>query len=230
MDDRSARQLGPNNVDKIYMIYSPLGRSNLQSLVLSEMSVQDRLVIFKQCVDGIAYIHSRDLMHRDIKPGNIIIVSQNPPEARIIDFGQATSEESSTNHMAGTIRYLAPEVMALKRGQSQTPYTNAVDVWGLGLCGYQLFTYQTYLWQELNEKDYQHIIRRLKRPLGNVDPLFKPISDLLLRMLAWNFGERISAADALISDALSDVLLDKDDMASITRADSGLNQKRVLET
>jgi serine/threonine protein kinase len=52
-------------------------------------------------------------MHRDIKPENIL-ASAAPIRGVIIDFGCATWEKTSKDHMKGTIRYLAPEIIALK--------------------------------------------------------------------------------------------------------------------
>lgn len=210
------------------MIYLPLGRSNLQHLILSDMSIQDRIVVFRQCLEGIAYIHSKKLMHRDIKPGNIIVVSQNPPNVMLIDFGQATWEETSTNHMVGTIRYLAPEVRALKRGLASQPYNNSIDIFGLGLCGYQLFCYQTHLWQELDEKEYEDMKKRLSAPPGVVDPLFCLISALLLQMLAWDSSERVSAAEAVIGEVFRKDEVGEQSTDRLSGA-SEVSRKRRLE-
>ncbi|KAL2353250.1 kinase-like domain-containing protein, partial [Cryomyces antarcticus] len=91
-----------------------------------------------------AYVHQQGLMHRDIKLDNIGLVDDNnsgqPPRVVLLDFGHATRNPTSTNHMKGTIRYLAPEVIALKRTAAShtNPYTNKVDTWALGICIYEL--------------------------------------------------------------------------------------------
>jgi len=78
-------------------------------------------------------------MHRDIKPGNLAVVSRKPLSAILLDFGAATLDQQSSDHMAGTIPYLAPEVIALKEGASRKPYDKMVDIWGLGLSCFELF-------------------------------------------------------------------------------------------
>jgi serine/threonine protein kinase len=69
-------------------------------------------------------------MHRDIKPGNIV-VQRASPKAVIIDFGAATAKTQSRDHMSGTIPYLAPEIIALKStpgtGESLPPYDQLTE-------------------------------------------------------------------------------------------------------
>lgn len=73
-------------------------------------------------------------MHRDYKLDNIGVVRKSPEvEVVLLDFGHAIRAKTIDDHMKGTVRYLAPEVLALKNGRSRQPYTCAVDVWALGL-------------------------------------------------------------------------------------------------
>ena len=82
----------------------------------------------------MAYLHSKNIIHRDIKLENVL-VSKNK-HAKLIDFGFATEATSHLNIFCGTPSYISPE-MILKRG-----YGNSVDVWALGvslfkmLCGH----------------------------------------------------------------------------------------------
>lgn len=87
------------------------------------MPDQDRLMLFKHVSEGLAFLHKMGLaflhkmglMHRDIKPGNMVVVGRKSPEGIIIDFGCSTWEKVSSKHLVGTIAYLAPEVIALKQ-------------------------------------------------------------------------------------------------------------------
>lgn len=78
-------------------------------------------------------------MHRDIKLDNIGLVSIQPPQAVLLDFGHATQAKTSTSHMRGTVRYLAPEVLALKEDSGCSPYNNQADTWALGICLFEIF-------------------------------------------------------------------------------------------
>ncbi|XP_075391431.1 interferon-induced, double-stranded RNA-activated protein kinase [Tenrec ecaudatus] len=84
------------------------------------------LNFFKQITTGVNYIHSKQLIHRDLKPGNIFLVHTN--QIKIGDFGLVTSMETYEQRTAerGTLRYMSPE-------QSSSQYGNEVDIFALGL-------------------------------------------------------------------------------------------------
>src|SRR2546427_7626920 len=64
-----------------------------------------------QVCDGLSFIHSRGLLHRDVKPGNILV--RQDRRATLVDFGLAKrmtdSEITDHGHVVGTYRYMAPE-------------------------------------------------------------------------------------------------------------------------
>nr|XP_020745695.1 interferon-induced, double-stranded RNA-activated protein kinase isoform X1 [Odocoileus virginianus texanus]XP_020745696.1 interferon-induced, double-stranded RNA-activated protein kinase isoform X1 [Odocoileus virginianus texanus] len=86
------------------------------------------LEFFQQIVTGVHYIHSKDLIHRDLKPGNIFLVTMN--QIKIGDFGLVTylkNHEMRTSKK-GTRRYMSPEQLS-----SVKDYGNEVDIYALGL-------------------------------------------------------------------------------------------------
>ncbi len=97
-----------------------------------------RLSLFEQMLEGLAFLHAEGCMHRDIKPDNVL-ASSSPLRAVIIDFGCATWDKTSKDHMKGTIRYLAPEIIALKENTStrNSGYDMSADVWSMGLTAYE---------------------------------------------------------------------------------------------
>lgn len=95
--DGNEEELGPNGVDDVYLIYSPLASERLYDLISSDLSLTSRTVLFKQCCEGLAFLHVKGLMHRDIKPANIAVVSRNPPRAVILDLGSATWDTYSVD-------------------------------------------------------------------------------------------------------------------------------------
>ena len=84
--------------------------------------------ILYQCCWGLGYLHFERRLHRDVKPGNILLSSRG--EARLSDFGISkalTDEEESAKTMVGTFRYMAPERL---RGDA---YSFESDVWAAGM-------------------------------------------------------------------------------------------------
>uniref|UniRef100_A0A8C2KPG2 Serine/threonine-protein kinase TAO3 n=1 Tax=Cyprinus carpio TaxID=7962 RepID=A0A8C2KPG2_CYPCA len=76
---------------------------------------------------GLAYLHSHNMIHRDVKAGNILLTE--PGQVKLADFGSA-SIASPANSFVGTPYWMAPEViLAMDEGQ----YEGKVDVWSLGI-------------------------------------------------------------------------------------------------
>ena len=91
-------------------------------------------------LEGIAYLHSKGIMHRDLKLENIMVrrdVNQNQTNvvAVIVDFGLAeyTSATKYLYTRCGTPGYVAPEVLKIKSTDPLQIYSEACDVFSLGV-------------------------------------------------------------------------------------------------
>jgi serine/threonine protein kinase len=91
---------------------------------------------FSQIVSGIEHIHSRNIVHGDIKPANIVVDSERVP--KIIDFDLCVYSEEKKGGR-GTSNFMAPEVYSVW-GKSKMYYNERVDVFSLGVTLYYLFT------------------------------------------------------------------------------------------
>jgi len=110
--------------------------SRIRSISLSRSHLnEDQIAIwFIQILQGLSFLHSRNIMHRDLKPQNIFI-ADNGSRVMIGDFGvckvlQSKADLAST--IAGTPYYLSPEIFQGK------PYSFKSDIWSLGCILYQL--------------------------------------------------------------------------------------------
>ncbi|WP_035052104.1 serine/threonine protein kinase [Andreprevotia chitinilytica] len=87
-------------------------------------------------LDGLAYAHTQGVLHRDIKPQNIMVDTQDRP--RIMDFGIAAVRGSeAASQFAGTAGYMAPEMLR------NMPIDAQADVFAVGMTLYQLLTGQS---------------------------------------------------------------------------------------
>ncbi|XP_061129209.1 striated muscle preferentially expressed protein kinase-like isoform X3 [Syngnathus typhle] len=90
----------------------------------------------QQVLEGLRYLHEKDIGHLDIKPENILMAAANSDQIRICDFGNAIRLESSEEHYSkyGTPEYVAPEIV------NQTPVSRATDIWPVAVITYLCLT------------------------------------------------------------------------------------------
>ena len=192
---RRSSDAPPNLIDDMYMVYTPLAPESLATVVLSNCTTEIRSKLFTELLQAIEYIHSIGLMHRDIKPANMAVVCRSPPHAMLIDFGHASWKSTSKNHYRGTFGYLAPELLLLKNTGKGPAYSNKVDLWAFGLCGYQLFCFKKFWWPSDNSK--------ITKIIGELEIMSQRNSELaeivgaIVQMLATDPQQRISASSAL---------------------------------
>ncbi len=125
-----------------YLVTELIEGPSLQELIRirKQLPWQQACNIVAQAAEGLHHAHERGVLHRDVKPGNVLMTSDGT--ARIIDFGLAEylgdDAEArrrfafSSRNRAGTPRFSAPEQFAGHDSGKAAPFSPAADVYGLG--------------------------------------------------------------------------------------------------
>ena len=122
----------------VHLVIEFMDGGDLLNRILEKgcFSEADGRTVFAQICAGLAYLHSRDICHRDLKPDNVLLTGDGI--AKISDFGLARHASRSENNFrtyCGTPHYFAPEMFKLQK-QQVDGYGKAVDVWSLGVILY----------------------------------------------------------------------------------------------
>jgi serine/threonine protein kinase len=105
-----------------------------------DADLETQVDLLVQALQALAYLHRQNALHRDLKPGNVLVVDGQTPSrgrVKVLDFGISvvTSQtmEYLTQTTSGTMAYLAPELFG---GE---PVTRASDLYAVGVMAYELF-------------------------------------------------------------------------------------------
>ena len=184
--------------DKIYIItdYCPEGELFNEIAKKKIFSEREAAYIIYQILTAIRYCHKMRIVHRDVKPENIMIMGRERNgllRVKLIDFGTAKLfvEGYKNKALVGSAYYIAPEVI---RGK----YDESCDLWSIGVIMYILLTGKP----PFNGEEDDDILRAIS--IGQYDTnteryskLSLQAKDLIKRLLTFNPNERITAMDAL---------------------------------
>lgn len=203
---RLARQVSHPNVCRVYDIGEVGGQhfmsmeyidgEDLQSLLrrIGRLSKDKGLQIARQLCAGLASAHERGVVHRDLKPRNVMVDGRG--QARITDFGlaDAAGERPREADWGGTLRYMAPE--QLERGETSIQS----DLYSLGLTLYELFTGKgVFEARSLTELRKQHAEPAFPAPGQLVNDLDPRIERAILHCLQGDAKDRPDSAMAVLA-------------------------------
>ena len=116
----------------VYIAYEYVsGRTLRDAMRVGELRDGQAVEAAAQILDGLAHAHSRGIIHRDVKPSNVLLADDEGISVRLLDFGLAQFDEAETltavGDVPGTLAYISPERL---RGEEACA---ASDVWGVGI-------------------------------------------------------------------------------------------------
>ncbi len=182
----------------VYIAYEYVaGRTVRETMRAEDLSDEEAVEIAAQVLDALAHAHRTGIVHRDVKPSNILLEQSDEIAVRLLDFGLAQFDGADTltaaGDVPGTLAYIAPERLA---GAEATPES---DVWAVGVL----------LWEALAGKHpfwgvpLQEVARAIE---AGAPPLGAERRDLPRKLLATVDGalardpERRPRASAFASD------------------------------
>lgn len=214
------------NFNEVYL-YEELLECDMHQIIRSQQPLTDAHYqsFIYQILTGLKYIHSANVLHRDLKPGNLLVNSDC--ELKICDFGLARGYSNDPDKNAGFLTeyvatrwYRAPEIML-----SFQSYTKAIDIWSVGcilaelLGGKPIFKGRDHIDQlrqilnilgtppeetlkRIRSVRAQQYVRSLpytpKIQFSTLFPQANPEAlDLLEKMLAFDPADRITVQEAL---------------------------------
>ena len=181
----------------VYLAMELLEGTDLRSRMTKEgVTALEAIEIARQVGEGLGYAHERGIVHRDIKPGNIML---NGGTAKIMDFGLArmrmSDHKTSTGMVLGTPRYMSPEQIS---GQ---PLDHRSDIFSLGIVLYEMLT-GTRLYGGENIEQVEHAITQTEHvPPTRVVPGLPAMLDFVVaRALKKEPKQRYQDARELAAD------------------------------
>ena len=181
----------------------------LADLIRQKLIKPDQVIeLTRQIVSALAEAHAHGIIHRDVKPRNIMVTESG--QVKVLDFGLAktvqtkkglTAQEDSVSHLsqngllAGTVAYMSPEQLRGDRLDYRT------DVFSLGTVLYELATGKNPYARESTAETISSILTTQPPPLGDSVPeVLRPLDPIVTKCTQKNLDQRYQAAGALLYD------------------------------
>src|SRR5271168_2770909 len=149
-----------------------------------------------QVCRALEYAHKRNIVHRDIKPGNIVVTHEGA--VKVVDFGIARltdTSSTSSGMLIGTIDYMSPEQIRGEKVDGRS------DIWAVGVMMYEILTYtKPFLGGNITAVMFA-IVSQEPKSIRDLRPDLPPeLEDVMRRIFKKEPGERYQNMDELLNE------------------------------
>ncbi|PCC73947.1 Predicted ATPase [Nannocystis exedens] len=185
-----------------FLVFEDFGGLSLTQCFPSKVGVGSFLNIALQLTETLAAIHERGVIHKDIKPANIII-NPRTGEVKLTDFAIASALATESvalaapDRLVGTLAYMAPE----QTGRVGRGIDQRADLYALGVTFFELLTgRRPFAQSDAMELVHAHLARSPPDPAVLEPSIGRELSAIVLKLMAKNVDERYRSAHALRAD------------------------------
>ena len=168
------------------------------------LDLAETVTLLEGVAEALDYAHSQGLVHRDVKPANILLKTTHREQERplLTDFGlvkalSASSHLTRSDSILGTVEYMAPEQIDFERADEIGP---ATDIYALGIVAYHMLTGQAPFSGSTVQVINAHLNKTAVLPSDLRDDLSAATSAVILRAMAKQPQDRYSSAAAFVND------------------------------
>ncbi|MEY3013085.1 MAG: hypothetical protein RIT45_1820 [Pseudomonadota bacterium] len=189
--------------NSLVIVFEDAGSGTLKELVsYRRLELVTVLDIFARVAETISEVHAAGVIHKDIKPHNII-VDRDSLEVRLTDFGVASQLDReqqqfvAPNRLEGTLAYMAPE----QTGRMNRPIDARSDLYAIGASLYEVLTMRRpFEATDPMELVHCHIAKEPTPPREVVTSLPEQVSEIVLKLLTKTAQDRYQSAQGLAVD------------------------------
>ena len=181
---------------KIYIIMEYIKGGTLKRLIETKHSFSENeaCIIIEKLLSAIAYIHSKNVCHRDVKPENIMMNDYNDlTSLKLVDFGLSAQnfDNFEDSNYCGTYLYMAPEQIEKRL------YSKEVDVWSVGIILYMLLNEGKHPFYTKGESKKKYIENIKKGNVVMINKVSEMGINLIMSLLERSPTMRISSIKAI---------------------------------
>jgi len=186
-----------DGLDEVFIVMEFVDGKSLEKAITAGLSRAAFLSVLRQVAQALDYAHRKGIIHRDVKPANIVLTDHRSGEtgellAKMADFGVAkvsshekTQPLGGTSRLVGTPNYMSPEQVA---GET---LTGASDQFSLAVIAYEVLTGQKAFTADSLDALLYKIRNEPEAPVDKLNPALSPtVAKVMQRALAKNSGDR----------------------------------------